>query len=293
MLNGVRNYHYNSVKAALFFGVVWFILALFWVILGTKFATLIWLLIIGVALSASAYWFSSKLAIFVMRAVEVTEDEEPVLYGIVREMSAHIGKPMPSVMVSPHQSPNAFATGRSERHASICFTRGLINILNERELRGVVSHELMHIYNHDILASALATSTATVLTYAGSWLVYVGNTYSEDARKYCKFVGAALNMLFAPIAAVIMNFNIPISREFDADRGGCEITGDSAALASALNKISYGLQLHEMKSTAGLQAVASLMIIQPWNNHASTLVRLCASHPPVKDRIKQLISMAA
>lgn len=293
MFKGVRDYHYNSLKAILFFGVLWLILALIWVLSGTNFVMLIWLALIGIVFSASAYWFSSKLAIFVMHAVEVSEDEEPVLYGTVRELSARIGKPMPRVMVSPHQSPNAFATGRSERHASICFTRGLINILNERELRGVVSHELMHIYNHDILASALATATATILTYVGSWLVYIGDTYHRDIRKYCKFVGRALNMLFAPIAALIMKINIPVSREFDADKGGSEITGDSAALASALNKIAYGLQLHEMKSTAGLQAVSSLMIIQPWNNHASMLVRLCASHPPVKERVGRLMRMAA
>lgn len=293
MLKGVKDYNYNSLKAALFFGVVWLILALFWVLFGARLASLIWFVPIGILISVGAYWCSSKLLIFTMRAVEVTEEDEPVLYGIVRELSARIGKPMPRVMVSPFESPNAFATGRSERHASICCTRGLINILNERELRGVISHELMHIYNHDILASALVTATSTILTYVGSWLVYVGNTYNRDARKYCKFIGKGINILFAPLAYVIMNATIPGTRELDADKDGSEITGDSAALASALNKIAYGMKLHEMKSTAGLQAVASLMIVKPWENSESALVRLCAVRPPIQDRIVRLMHMSA
>lgn len=293
MLKGVRAYQHNTLKAVLFFGILWLFLALCWVLTGASFTSLIWFVLLGFVVSASAYWCSSKLIIFAMRAVEVTEDEEPILYGIVRELSARIGKPMPRVMVSPCESPNAFAAGRSERHASICCTRGLLNILNERELRGVVSHELTHIYNHDILVSALATATATVLTYVGSLLMCIGNAHQHDVRKYCKFVGKGLNTLFAPVAALIMNVTIPASREFDADKAGSEITGDSAALASALNKITYGMQMHEMKSTAGLQAVASLMIIQPWDERASILVRLCANHPPVQERIGRLMRMAA
>lgn len=277
----------------LFFGVVWFILALCWIITGARLTSLLWFVVLGLVISAAAYWCSSKFVIFSMRAVEVTEEEETILYGIVRELSARIGKPMPHVMVSPFESPNAFATGRSERHASICCTRGLLNILNERELRGVIGHELMHIYNHDILASAISAATATVLTYAGSWLVYVGNTHRDDVRKHCKLIGKGLNMLFAPVASVLIKINIPVSREFDADRSGSEITGDSIALASALNKIVYGLQIYEMKSTAGLQAVALLMIIHPWIDCDSALVRLRESHPSVKERIGQLMRAVA
>lgn len=292
MLKGLR-IHYGSLKAALFFVVVWLFLALCWVLAGSRLSSLIWFIIPGIAFSIFAYWCSSNFAIIAMHATEVSEEEEPVLYAMVRDLSARIGKPMPRVMVSPYESPNAFATGRSERHASICCTRGLINILNERELRSVIGHELTHIYNHDILASSLATATATVLTYLGSWLVYVGDTYRRDIRKYCKFIGKFLNILFAPIASVVINAIIPGSREFDADKGGGEITGDFAALASALNKITYGMQLHEMKSTAGLQAVASLMIICPWNDNSSALVRLCAARPTVQDRIGRLMSIAA
>lgn len=292
MFKGVRAYHYNSLKAALFFGVVWLFLTLCWLLTGAHMDSLLWFILLGLVVSATAYWCSSKLAIAAMGACEVTEDEEPVLYGIVRELSARIGKSMPRVMVAPCESPNAFATGRNERHATICCTRGLLNILNERELRGVISHELMHIYNHDILASSLATATATVLTYVGSFLVYTGNKYQRDLRKYCKFVGKGLNALFAPIAAVIMSATIPGSRELDADKDGSEVTGDPAALASALNKIAYGVQLHGMKATAGLQAVASLMIVRPWNSGDSVLVDLCPSRAAVQERIEKLMDMA-
>ena len=168
----------NYLKTAALFSVIWLILALIWAACGLRLSMLIWFVILGIILSVCVYWLSDKLAIRMVNAIEVSEDEEPILYGIVREISARIERPMPHLYVAPMDSPNVFAIGRSERHSVICCTRGLLNILNERELRGVVSHELIHIYNHDILNSTIASAIATIMTYAGYVL-----TYSK--KKHC------------------------------------------------------------------------------------------------------------
>lgn len=154
----------NSMRTALLFAVMWIPLVLLWLVLGAKLSLLIWFVIIGIVINAISYWFADKLVISVIKAREVTEEEEPVLYGIVREISARLEKPMPKIYVAPYASPNSFATGRSERHACLCCTRGLLNILNERELRSVVSHELMHVYNHDIFTAALASLMAAAVS---------------------------------------------------------------------------------------------------------------------------------
>lgn len=166
----------NIMRVALLFAIMWIPLIVLWIILGSKLEFLIWFILIGIAINFASYWLSEKVVIAIMNAREVTEEEEPVLYSVVREISARLEKPMPAIYVAPYSSPNSFATGRSERHAVLCCTRGLLNILNERELHSVVSHELMHVYNNDIFVSALASSMAAIVSYFGYWLMYVGET---------------------------------------------------------------------------------------------------------------------
>lgn len=166
----------NIMRVALLFAIMWIPLILLWIILGSKLEFLIWFILIGIAVNFASYWLSEKVVIAIMNAREVTEEEEPVLYSVVREISARLEKPMPAIYVAPYSSPNSFATGRSERHAVLCCTRGLLNILNERELHSVVSHELMHVYNNDIFVSALASFMAAIVSYFGYWLMYVGET---------------------------------------------------------------------------------------------------------------------
>ena len=146
--------HYNGLKTALLFAIMWAIIMIIWWATGASVNTLGYYVIIGLGASFVSYWFSDKLAIASMHAQPVTEQQAPELYRIVRELSQKAGKPMPRIYVAPTATPNAFATGRNERHAAVCCTQGILRILDEREIRGVLGHELMHVYNHDIRTSA-------------------------------------------------------------------------------------------------------------------------------------------
>ena len=303
----------NNLKTIALFSVIWVILALIWVAFGMHFYALIWFVVASIVLSLCMYWLSGKLATRIMRASEISEDEEPVLYGIVREVSAQIERPMPHIYVAPTDSPNIFAIGRSERHATICCTRGLLNILNERELRGVVSHELIHVYNHDILNSTIASAIATIVTYIGYVLMYSKNKSSSESsgessgksdsssaqvkssKSLClvlRIVGQVLSAIFTPVGAFLIRIAISRARELDADESAGMLTGDPAALASALNKIAYSAKIHEMSRGVGLQAVSSLMIVNPFESSKSKLLNAFSRHPSVKERIDCLMNMA-
>lgn len=158
--------HFNGLKTTLLFALMWAIIMLIWWATGGRQQTLGIYVIIGLATTFGSYWFSDKLAIASMGAREVSEQEAPEIYQIVRELSAKAGKPMPRIYIAPTMSPNAFATGRNERHAAVCCTQGILQILNARELRGVLGHELMHVYNRDILTSAIASAMATVIIFS-------------------------------------------------------------------------------------------------------------------------------
>ena len=258
--------HFNGLKTTLLFALMWAIIMLIWWATGGDRGTLGVYIVIGLVSTFSTYWFSDKLAIASMGARAVTEQEAPALYRIVRELSAKAGKPMPRIYVAPTMSPNAFATGRNERHAAVCCTQGILNILNEREIRGVLGHELMHVYNHDILTSAIASALATIITYLGYSLMYFGGGRSND------------------------QLSISRTREFDADEDGSRLTGDPEALASALNKISYGAQTNPMPKTAGTQSVSSMMIAHPFS--ARGFSKLFSTHPPTDERISRLMQMS-
>ena len=286
--------HFNGLKTTLLFSLMWGIIMLIWWATGGTRSTLGVYIVIGLATTFGSYWFSDKLAIASMRAVEVSEQEAPTLYRIVRELSAKAGKPMPRIYVAPTMSPNAFATGRNERHAAVCCTQGILRILNEREIRGVLGHELMHVYNHDILTSAVASAMATVITYLGYSLMYVGGGSSRDDRENSSggvgLIGMLLSMILAPIAASLIQMAISRTREYDADEDGSRLTGDPEALASALNKISYGAQTNQMPKTAGTQSVAAMMIANPFS--AAGFSKLFSTHPPTEDRIARLMAMS-
>ena len=159
--------HCNGLKTTLLFALMWGVIMLIWWATGGSQRTLGVYILIGLGSTFVSYWFSDKLAIASMGARAVSEQEAPMLYKIVRELSAKAGKPMPRIYIAPTMSPNAFATGRNERHAAVCCTQGILQMLNEREIRGVLGHELMHVYNHDILTSAIASAMATVISYLG------------------------------------------------------------------------------------------------------------------------------
>lgn len=285
--------HHNGLKTTLLFALMWAVIMLIWWLTGARRSTLGIYIIIGLAATFGSYWFSDKIAIASMRAREVSEQEAPVLYRIVRELSAKAGKPMPRIYIAPTASPNAFATGRNERHAAVCCTQGLLRILNERELRGVLGHELMHVYNHDILTSAIASAMATVINYLGYSLMYFGGGRRGDDREGGSgafgLIGVLLSAILAPIAASLIQMAISRTREYDADEDGSRLTGDPEALASALNKITYGTQANRIPKTAATQATASMMIANPFSSTGFS--KLFSTHPPVEDRVERLMQM--
>ncbi len=288
--------HYNGLKTALLFAIMWAIIMIIWWATGASVNTLGYYVIIGLGASFVSYWFSDKLAIASMHAQPVTEQQAPELYRIVRELSQKAGKPMPRIYIAPTSTPNAFATGRNERHAAVCCTQGILQILDEREIRGVLGHELMHVYNHDIRTSAIAGAMATVISYLGYSLMYFGNSTrsnrdSDNGAGALGAVGAMLSVILAPIAASLIQMAISRTREYDADEDGSMLTGDPLALASALYKIENGVAANPMPPTATDRSVAAMMIESPFS--ARGISKMFSTHPPTADRIARLQQMAA
>ena len=282
--------HMNGLKTTLLFGLMWAIIMLIWYFTGASTGTLWIYIAIGLASTFFTYWFSDRLAISSMGAREVSEQEAPDLYRIVRELSSKAGKPMPRIYIAPTQSPNAFATGRNERHAAVCCTQGILEILNERELRGVLGHELMHVYNHDILTSAIASAMATVISYLGYALMWAGGSRDERNSGPLGAIGMLLTMILAPIGASLVQLAISRTREYDADEDGSRLTQDPEALASALYRIENGVQQRPLQKNQRTETVSALMIASPFS--AAQVSRLFSTHPPTADRIARLQQMA-
>lgn len=281
--------HHNGLKTALLFGLIWaLLLGVGSLISGGQY---IWIFaLIGVATTAYGYWNSDKIAIRAMHARPVSEAEAPAMYRIVRELSTKAGQPMPALYVSPTAAPNAFATGRNPQHAAVCCTEGILGLLDERELRGVLGHELQHVYNRDILTGSVAAALAGVITSVGQMLMFSGlfGGGSEDDRPN-PIAMIAMSFL-APIAAMLIQMGISRTREYDADEDGAALTGDPLALASALRKIEAGVARAPLAPTPQLQNASALMIANPFR--PQDVSRFFSTHPPTSERVARLESMA-
>ena len=281
--------HYNGLKTAALFGVLWAVLLALGGLIGinTRSSAPIWIMaVIGVATTFYGYWNSDKIAIRSMAAYPVSEAEAPVLYQIVRELSVRANQPMPRIYLSPTMNPNAFATGRNPRNAAVCCTQGMLQLLDERELRGVLGHELMHVYNLDILTSSVAAAVAGVITSVGQMLLFFGGGDRRNANPFATLAMA----LLAPFAASLIQLAISRTREYDADEDGSQLTGDPLALASALRKIEQGVRMVPLPQDQRLVNTSHLMIANPFRG--GTMTRLFATHPPMKERITRLERMA-
>lgn len=282
--------HANGFKTLVLFSLMWALIFLVWYFTGGSRGTLGMYVLLAVAMTFGSYWFSDKLALASMQAVQVSEQEQPALYAIVRELAGRANKPMPRIYVAPTLSPNAFATGRNERHAAVCCTQGILNLLDEREIRGVLSHELMHVYNRDILTSSIASAMSMVITYLAYSLRYFGGSSRDDRDNAGFALGGLLTLILAPIGASLIQMAISRTREYDADEDGSALSGDPLALASALAKIESSVQQVPMRKTAGTQNVSASMISSPFR--IQDINRLFSTHPPTAQRIARLEQMA-
>ncbi|MEI2766298.1 MAG: zinc metalloprotease HtpX [Dermatophilaceae bacterium] len=282
--------HFNGLKTAALFGGLWaIVLGIGALVANGRF---IWLFaLIGLATTAYGYWNSDKLAIRAMRAYPVSEAQAPAMYRIVRELSTRAGKPMPRLYVSPTDAPNAFATGRSPERAAVCCTEGILRLLDERELRGVLGHELMHVYNRDILTSSVAAAIAGVVTSVAQMLMFAGvfGGGGNDEERPNPLALLALALL-APMAATVIQLAISRTREYDADQDGAALTGDPLALAAALRKLQAGVAQAPLAPAQDVVNASHMMIANPFR--AQDVSRLFSTHPPMPERIARLEAQA-
>ncbi|WP_375387092.1 zinc metalloprotease HtpX [uncultured Amnibacterium sp.] len=281
--------HHNGLKTAMLFGLLGGVVLLAsYLLFGRSLGALTIGLVIALVVNLISYWFSDSVAIRAMRARPVTEAEQPTMHRIVRELSARAGQPMPRLYVSPTAAPNAFATGRNPEHAAVCCTEGILAILDERELRGVLGHELMHVYNRDILTSSIAAAMSSVITYLAYAAMLFGG--GNDRDRGGSPIGALLMLVLGPLAAGLVQMAISRTREYDADEDGATLTDDPLALASALAKLERGVQARPLAPEPQLQSASHLMIANPFS--ARDVGRLFSTHPPMQQRIARLEAMA-
>lgn len=245
-------------------------------------------LVVAVAVNGIAFFLSGRIALAAMRARPVVEVEHPQLYRIVRELAMAARQPVPRLYLSPAMQPNAFATGRGPRTAAVCCTEGALRLLDARELRGVLSHELSHVYNRDVLISSVAAGLATVITFVAglAWLIPFGSRDDESAG----LLGPLLMLVLGPAAASVIQVATSRTREYHADASGATLTGDPLALASALRKIDAAIAALPLPASGQLASAGHLMIANPFRGDG--LARLFSTHPPAAERILRLEAMA-
>lgn len=245
-------------------------------------------LVVALGMNFFSYWFSDKLVLKMYRAQEVDETSAPQFYRMVRELSARAELPMPKVYLINEDAPNAFATGRNPANAAVAATTGILRVLSERELRGVMAHELAHVKHRDILISTISATMAGAISMLANFAMFFGGRDSEGRPS--NPIASIAVMLLAPLAASLIQMAISRAREFEADRGGAEISGDPQALASALQKIQRFSQGLPMEAAERHPETAQMMIMNPLSGGG--LRGLFSTHPATEERVERLMAMA-
>lgn len=243
----------------------------------------------SLAMNFGMYWFSDKIVLMSYRAREVRQDEAPRLYATVQKLAMQAELPMPKVYIIPGDTPNAFATGRNPQHAAVAATEGILKILSEDELEGVIAHELAHVKHRDILTGTIVASMAGAITFLTRMAMYASmfGGGSRD-RENSNPVGEILLLILAPIAAMLIQFAVSRSREFAADEGGARICGRPLSLANALKKLERGAELIPMHNAG--TATAHMFIVNPLRGGG--IMKLFSTHPPTAERVARLEALA-
>jgi heat shock protein HtpX len=281
--------HYNGLKTAALLGLLTSLILIVGYWFGGS-SGLVIAVVIALGMNVVSYFFSDKIALRSMAARQVSEAEAPQLYAIVRELASSAHQPMPRIYVSPTAQPNAFATGRNPQHAAVAVTEGILGMLSPRELRGVLGHELSHVYNRDILISSVAAGLAGIITMLAqlAWFIPIGRSDDDDGPG---ILGYLAMLILGPLAATLIQLAISRSREFQADASGAALTNDPLALASALRKIHRGTQALPLPPDGQLTSTAHLMIDNPFRLQG--LAKLFSTHPPMEQRVARLEELAA
>ncbi|MFS8934354.1 similar to htpX, putative metalloendopeptidase, family M48 [Cupriavidus taiwanensis] len=245
-------------------------------------------LLLALGMNFFSYWFSDKMVLRMYNAQEVDAGSAPQFYGMVQELAQRAGLPMPRVYLINEDAPNAFATGRNPEHAAVAATTGILHVLSERELRGVMAHELAHVRHRDILTSTIAATMAGAISALANMAMFFGGR-DENGNRTNPIASIAVAIL-APLAASLIQMAISRAREFEADRGGAEISGDPQALASALDKIHRYAQGIPFQAAEEHPATAQMMIMNPLSGGG--IANLFSTHPATEERIARLMQMA-
>jgi heat shock protein HtpX len=281
-MNNLKTFLLMAVLAAVLVGIGYAI--------GGPSIAIVFLIMAGV-MNFAMFWFSDKLVLRMSGAREVSPQEEPRLHSAVDEVVGLTGLPKPKVFIIQNEAPNAFATGRSPKHAAVAATTGIMRILDERELRGVLGHELAHVRNRDMLISTIVATFAGAITYI-AWMLQWSLIFGGGRRNNNPLSSVALlaTIILAPIAALLIRMAVSRAREYQADETGARFVHDPEALASALEKLHAGAQMRPMKESAAAEATAHLYIVNPLS--AQGMAALFMTHPPIEKRVERLRQMA-
>ena len=272
----------NQIKTVLLLGALTGLLLLVGGLLGGQ-SGLIVALILSVVMNFGAYWFSDKLVLAMYKAKEV-KDKDSKLYKIVKEVSGKAGIPVPKVYSIPSEQANAFATGRGPKHAAVAATEGIMKLLSEAELKGVIAHEISHVKNRDILVATIAATIAGVISFIAQMAQFSAMFGGRDDDSRGNVVGLLILAILTPIIAMIIQLAISRSREYIADESGAKIIKSSSGLSSALEKLEREAKRNPMR--LGSQATASLFIVNPFSGRA--MINLLSTHPSAESRIARL-----
>ena len=278
---------FNMLKTAILMAAITALFMAIGAMIGGR-AGMMLALVVALGLNFFSYWFSDSLVLRMYNAQQVDETTAPQFYRMVRELAERAGLPMPRVYLIQEDAPNAFATGRNPDHAAVAATTGILRVLSERELRGVMAHELAHVKHRDILISTISATMAGAISMLANFAMFFGGRDSEG--RPANPIAGLLVALLAPLAASLIQMAISRAREFEADRGGAEISGDPQALASALQKIHRYAQGMPLEAAERHPETAQMMIMNPLSSGG--LKGLFSTHPSTEERVERLLAMA-